>query len=232
MQKRHNAAVGCRHDAHELLGHVGRLYGREPQALDPRPLKQEGEEPRKAHLPLAAPPPVIAEVDAGEDDLMGASSHGGPDLAGDAVGIKRAGLAAGFPDDAVRAAVVAAVLYLYARARTASRRHGRVDGRGNIGFAQSHRACFRKPDDEVGDLALVRHDANVRGERRELIGEKRRHAPRRHHERPLRARSGVPYGLAGLRLGLTRDGAGVDDDVICLGLAREHKARGLEPGRH
>ena len=129
MQKRGYAAVGSSHEPREVIRHVGRLDGGEPEPLDARPLEQAEKKPREPERVLRAPPPVVTEVDAREHDLVGAPGQGGAHLFLDSSGVEGAGAAAGLPDDAVRAAVVAAVLHLDAGARAARRRH-RVPGVG------------------------------------------------------------------------------------------------------
>ena len=126
--------------------------------------------------------------------------------------------AARLPHDAVRAAVVATVLDLYAHARLPERK---------LRWLTIAPCALLKPEELEG----ARDDLDLRGNDRDPIGEvskrlwmQRRGATGSHHERLAGTPQGMADRLAGLRLGLPRHRAGVDNDKLGIVWIDEREA--------
>ena len=125
VEELRHTPVARRHDAEELIRDARRLHGREAHAPHLGLVEHAVKKPCEVKpLTLISP-----EVNTGEHHLARTLGDERAHLAHDVGGIERARAAARLPDDAVGAAVVAAVLDLEARAHAA---------RGRDGVAGSH----------------------------------------------------------------------------------------------
>ena len=162
---------------------------------------------------------IGGDVDAGQHDLDVASLDQSPDLRHDLAGRHRAGGAAAKRNDAERAAMVAAILYLHVGPRPAAEAIDQVAG----GLADRHDVvdlhalglARREPGPglSMGLLAVAEHMVDLRhgGEPRglDLRRASRHDDPRRRVLAP-----GAADGLHGLPHGLGCHRAGIDDDCI------------------
>ena len=120
MEELRHASAARRHDAKELVRDARRLHGRETHAPYLGLVEHTVEKPREVE-PLAL---ISPEVDAGEHHLARTLGDERAHLAHNRVRPERARPSARLPDDAVGAAVVAAVLDLEAGAHATRRCDG------------------------------------------------------------------------------------------------------------
>ena len=203
--------------------------GRQAHLLDVRLAQDDVEQLVDLHVSIARVDAVVrAQVDPREHDLGDAGALGLADLIEHRLDGHRTLGPARLPHDAVGAAVVAPVLDLDPQTGTAQQVRKVVAlARG----ARAPRRQARRTRRGAGHVDLGGLGDHARRELRERAGVQVDHATGHHHEGLAGQPERVAHRLAGLRLGLARDGAGVDDDQVGLVLVHEREARGGKVGR-
>ena len=220
MQERSDAVAMGRHAVDQLIRDVHRLNGRKANLGDARAAEDAFDEAHQSDRRFAlGGGGVCAEVHPRENDLGDPGSIGGAHLLEDrpdrdaALGTTR------LPYDAVGAPVVAAVLDLDPQP-AAPEEALRVEAAGGRPIGNPRKQLA----DAVGHIDFRRFGDDARREVAQLVRMKVHDAPGHHDARTARKAQRMADRLAGLGLGFTGDGTGVDDDQVGRGLVDQGEA--------